>query len=81
VNAPGGEPRDERADPGEGRLAAYLAELRVDPPVSDEALVRRVQRNARWQQAVRGPLEVIGHLTGAFADGVAALLGDPRRQR
>lgn len=83
--SPDGENRDSSgegpADPGEGRLVAYLAELREDPPVSDGTLVRRVQRKARWQQAIRGPLEVIGHLTGALADGVATFLGDKRRQR
>jgi hypothetical protein len=66
-------------DPGEGRLVAYLAELRGDPPPTDKALTRRVQRSARWQHAVRGPLQVIGHLTGALTDGVAALLGGARR--
>jgi hypothetical protein len=66
-------------DPGEGRLVDYLAELRADPPPTDEALVPRVQRSARWQHAIRGPLQVVGHLSGALADGIAALLGGPRR--
>jgi hypothetical protein len=67
------------ADPGEGRLVAYLAELREDPPAGDEALVRRVGSSARWQRAIRGPLEVVGHLTGALLDGIEALLGERRR--
>jgi hypothetical protein len=67
------------ADPGEGRLVTYLAELREDPPATDAALVRRVGRSARWQQAIRGPLEVVGHLTGALLDGIGALLGERRR--
>jgi hypothetical protein len=66
-------------DPGEGRLGLYLAELREDQPTADAALVPRIQRSARWQLAIRGPLEVIGHLSGAFADGIAALLGERRR--
>ena len=41
--------------------------------------MRRVGRSARWQGAIRGPLEVIGHLTGALVDGIAALLGERRR--
>ena len=76
-NIPGGG--QSPTDPGEGRLVAYLAELREDPPPTDEALARRVHRSARWQQAIRGPLEVVGHLTGALADGIAALLGGSRR--
>jgi hypothetical protein len=71
----GGRP----ADPGEGRLVAYLAELREDPPPTDEGLTRRIGRSARWQQAIRGPLEVVGHLTGALVDGIGALLGERRR--
>jgi hypothetical protein len=66
------------ADPGEGRLVAYLAELREDPPPSDEALAGRVHRSARWQHAVRGPLQVLGHLSGALADGLSVLLGGTR---
>jgi hypothetical protein len=78
VNAPGQSAGDDE-DPGEGRLVTYLAELREDPPATDGALVRRVGRSARWQQAVRGPLEVVGHLTGALVDGIGALLGERRR--
>jgi hypothetical protein len=66
-------------DPGEDRLVAYLEELREDPPVSDTALVRRVNRSARWQSAIRGPLQLVGHLSGALADGIATLLGGSRR--
>lgn len=74
---PGSE--ESSADPGEGRLVSYLAELRADPPASDEALVGRVRRSARWQQAIRGPLKVVGHLTGALVDGIGTLLGERRR--
>jgi hypothetical protein len=83
VSAPGQSPGGDEgpADPGEGRLVTYLAELRADPPPTDEALGRRVQRSARWQQAIRAPLEVVGHLTGALVDGLGALLGDRRRPR
>lgn len=75
---PGGS-AESPSDPGEGRLVAYLGELREDPPMADEALVRRVNRSARWQHAIRGPLAVIGHLSGAVADGIAALFGGRRR--
>lgn len=66
-------------DPGEGRLVAYLEELRADPPETDRALTQRVTRSARWQAALRGPLEVVGHLGGALVDGIATLLGGSRR--
>ena len=68
------------SDPGEDRLVAYLGELREDPPVTDAALVRRVNRSARWQHAIRGPLQALGHLGGAVIDGIAALLGSQERR-
>ena len=80
MSGPGHDPRRPDVDgPGEGRLVAYLEELREDPPAADPALARRVARSARWQHAVRGPLELIGHLGGALADGLAVLLGGSRR--
>ncbi len=77
MTSPGQTP----ADPGEGRLVAYLAELREDPPPTDQALARRVHRSARWQHAIREPLQVIGHLSGAIADGVSTLLSGTRGPR
>lgn len=65
--------------PGERRLLGYLEELREDPPATDTAIVRRVNRSARWQRAVRDPLRAVGQLAGAFADGVFSLLGSKRR--
>lgn len=72
-------PDNPRPDPAEQRLIDYLVELRDDPPETDKALVRRVSRSARWQAAVRDPLQVIGHLTGAVLDGIAGLFGPSRR--
>jgi hypothetical protein len=66
-------------DPGEDRLVAYLEELREDPPPTDAKLAHRVGRSARWQGAIRGPLEVVGHLGGALLDGIATILGGTRR--
>jgi hypothetical protein len=74
-----GGPAENPPDPGEGRLVTYLAELRAEPPTTDLALARRVGRSARWQGAIRGPLEVVGHLGGALVDGIAALVGGTRR--
>jgi hypothetical protein len=67
-------------DPGQHRLDAYLEELRADPPAADTALVRRVSRSARWQQTLRGPLQLAAHLGGALFDGIGTMLGDLRRR-
>lgn len=65
-------------DPGEGRLLGYLVELREDPPETDATIVGRVRRDARWQHAIRGPLQIVGHLAEVLAVGVSALLGSSR---
>ncbi len=66
---------------GEARLRDYLAELKKDPPESDPRLTGRVTRRARWQHAARGPLQAIGLLLGAVADGLSDLLGADRGSR
>jgi hypothetical protein len=71
-------PERDHSDPGEGRLSDYLEELRDDPPQSDPALGRSISRHARWQQAVRAPLHVVGILAAALVDGVAGVLGARR---
>ena len=66
---------------GEARLGDYLAELNEDPPEPDPHLSGRVARRARWQRAARGPLEAIGLLFAALADGLSAFLGADRGSR
>ena len=69
----------EPPDPAEGRLTGYLEELREDAPASDSSLTLQVQRSARWQAAIRAPLQLVGQLGGALVDGLASLLGASRR--
>ena len=69
----------EPSDPGGTRLLGYLEELREDPPETDRPLSGRVHRSARWQQAVRAPLQLIGSLAGALVDGISGLVGPARR--
>jgi len=71
-------PEREYSDPGEARLGGYLEELRDAPPESDPTLSRSISRHARWQQAVRAPLHVVGILAVALVDGVAGVLGARR---
>ena len=66
---------------GEARLRGYLAELKENPPEPDPHLTGRVTRRARWQHAARGPLQAIGLLLGAVADGLSDLLGADRGSR
>jgi hypothetical protein len=72
---------NDYSDRGEARLGGYLEELRAEPPAGDRALVRRIARSARWQQAVRAPLQVAGVLAAAVAVGVAGILGFRRGAR
>lgn len=72
--------RDYEND-SEARLRDYLDELREDPPAPDPHLTGRVARRARWQQAARGPLQAIGLLFAALAEGLSDLLGAKRGSR
>ena len=75
-----GRPEEARGA-AEERLLALLALLRAEGERDDHTLVGTVMRNVRWQRTVRELLITIGSLAGAVTDGVAAILGLPRRQR
>jgi hypothetical protein len=72
---------EERPKPSERRLEAYLGELREHPPQSSTEIVERVSRSARWQRAVRAPLQVVAGMTAALFEGLGALLGAGRGSR
>lgn len=59
---------DEPLTPAERRLDEHLALLRDDAPAPRADLVRRVTRTARWQDAVRKPLQVVGAVARAALD-------------
>ena len=68
------EPFDPMS-PAEVRLDEHLELLRAGAPQPSTALVRQIVHTARWQQAIRRPLLVIGALAAAVADGVRLLFG------
>ena len=72
---------EEELSAAERRLVEHLEIVRASPPRGDRSLVRRVVRRARWQRALREPLEVIGTIAAAVLDGVAGLIGVRRGRR
>ena len=74
-------PSTDGADPSEARLHDYLDELREEPPSTDPRMSDRIVRRARWQHAARGPLQAIGMLFAALAEGVSTLIGADREPR
>jgi hypothetical protein len=71
-------PREPPADdltPAELGLARHLALLREAPSTGGATLVARVVRAARWQEAVREPLALVGNVAGILADAVKLVLG------
>lgn len=70
-----GEPPAEDLTPAERGLARHLALLREAPVPGGAALVARVVRTARWQEAVREPLMLIGNVAGVLADAMQLVLG------
>lgn len=61
--------------PAERKLAEHLQVIRDAPVEPSRALAPRVVRTARWQRAVRRPLQAVGRLAAAVADGLAIAVG------
>ncbi len=72
---------DEPRSPADRRLDEHLELLRGDSPAGDDALAARIARTARWQGAVRAPLQAAVSLLGAAAHGLAVLVGVRGRAR
>lgn len=71
----------EQLSRAERRLVEHLEIVRASPPRADRSLVRRVVRRARWQRALREPLQLIGAIAAVVVEGVAGLLGVRRGRR
>lgn len=70
------EPPADDLTPAELGLARHLALLlQEEPATGGGALVARVIRAARWQEAVREPLVLVGNVAGILADAVRLVLG------
>jgi hypothetical protein len=72
---------DEELSAAERRLVEHLEIVKASPPQGGQALVRQVVRKARWQRALRQPLQVIGTIAAAVVDSLAGLLGIRRGPR
>ena len=70
---------DEEPSAAEERVLALLTLLRTDAGRDDPTLVATVMRHLRFQRAVREALTAVGAVAGAVSDGVAVILGVPRR--
>lgn len=70
-----GEPGADDLTPAELALARHLRLLSEQPAPSGAALASRVVRTARWQEAVREPLVLVGSVAGMLADAVRLVLG------
>ena len=74
----GGGSEDELT-PAEQRVVALLAPLRAEPVPGDGPFVGAVIRTVRWQRTVREVALAIAGLAASVSDGVALVLGVPRR--
>jgi hypothetical protein len=69
------EPPADDLTPAELGLTRHLALLQDEPATGGAGLVARVIRAARWQEAVREPLTLVGNVAGILADAVRLVLG------
>ena len=70
---------DEERSAAEEHVLALLALLQAEAERDDRTLVGAVMRHLRFQRTVREVLTAVGSLAGAVTDGVAIILGLPRR--
>jgi len=75
MNGPGDT--SDYLTPAEQRLYEHLAVLREDAPRAPATIVKRVARSARWQRAIRRPLQAIGALSATVGHALAVLLKPP----
>jgi len=74
------EPPEEPLTPAQERVQEHLGVLREDPPQPGRELVPSTVSRARWQRALRTPLQALGHLLSAMVDGVSLIAGSGRRR-
>ncbi len=65
--------------PAHHRLDEHLELLRVEQPPADRSLAPRIVRTARWQRALRAPVQVAASVVGAVIDALSGLIGAGRR--
>jgi hypothetical protein len=65
--------------PAQERLDEHLELLRVDDPSPGRSLAPRIVRTARWQRALRAPVQVAAAVVGAVIDALSGLVGGRRR--
>ncbi len=71
------EDTPDELSPAEQRLHEHLAVLREDAPPAPTTIVKRVVRSARWQRAIRRPLQAIGALSATVGHALRLLLKPP----
>lgn len=72
-------PPDEELTDAERALSTHMELLRVSPPESRPGIVARIVHAARWQRALRRPLNAVAAVAGAVLDGIRLLF--PGRSR
>ncbi len=70
----------EALSPAERGLNEHLQLLRIDAPLPPAAMVAKIVRSVRWQQALRRPLLAVGALAAAAIEGIRLLFGSPTRR-
>jgi hypothetical protein len=67
------------SSPAQERLDEHLELLRAEDPGPGRSLAPRIVRTARWQRALRAPVQVAAAVVGAVIDALSGLMGGRRR--
>ncbi len=70
---------DDELTPAERALATHMELLRASPPSPAPGLVAHIVHAARWQRALRRPLNALAEVTAAVVDAVRLLFSGGSR--
>jgi hypothetical protein len=66
--------------PAQQRLDEHLELLRQDEPRGHEELVHHIVQRARWQRALRAPVQLAASIVASVSDALRSLLGAESRR-
>jgi hypothetical protein len=72
-------PPDEELTDAERALSTHMELLRASPPASRPGIVARIVHTARWQRALRRPLNAVAAVAAAMLDSVRLLFSGRSR--
>jgi hypothetical protein len=75
-----GDDGGSATSPAQRRLDEHLELLRRDDAGNHEQLVHHIAQRARWQRALRAPIQLAAAIVASVSDGLRSLLSGGKRR-